>query len=64
MGVKGFLMMPMAPGDLVSILRKVPDESKVSTFNYVILSRNINSLVLFRIPSVSLKMAGFMIICK
>jgi hypothetical protein len=31
MGVKGFLMKPLAAGDLAEMVRKVLDESKGST---------------------------------
>ena len=36
MGVKGFLMKPVATGDLAEMVRKVLDEAKCSTSDYVI----------------------------
>ena len=49
MGAKGFLMKPVATGDLAEMVRKVLDEVKGTTQQYVILflsfgrSGNINN---------------------
>jgi hypothetical protein len=46
------------------MVRKAQDESKGSAFEYVILNRNILRQVILRIPFVTMKMTGLMLICK